>query len=446
MSHTQSRLARLVTALPPTYLKDPIGAAALQVQCSPGATWTVEHGVIKTTPVSGDAIAITLREHTFTSLATAINAVTNYTASVLGSVGALKASTLLDTAVPQAAATSIQLAYYTAANYILLGPVARALDDFDDAFEEAVTQLDMRHAGGVWLDRWGTMSGLPRLQDETDLIYAARVRGTFIGIKQNGHSLVQRVLESTRVSSAFIADGIIDNFKRDDVASPLGSTDSGTPWQIDSGVWGIQSSKAYCSAPGSASIGFSADGFGEMRFGESSGAATAVLGGMATLDGLYWGLPVQVRLTTKATGQRLIFRQTVPGSEFYVEVRSDRYALVKTVVTAATDLGTWVSTPVNGDLVRVTFSGNDISVFINGVLRIGPITDAFNNTAHRYGIAISDSSAAAARFDEFQVGTPGAFTLVSTMAGGSAVQDQTNVQSVVNRFKAGGMLPTFVFL
>lgn len=444
MSHAEHRLVRLVESLPIIFGKDAAPQGALAVTCTVGATWVVTGEVLTSVPASGTALRFFLRDYTISQLAAAIDAVSGYDATVVGATGTFNANTLVDQVVIQPAGVPANLTQYTSQNFRLLAPMAVALDDYDDAFEDAVTQLDMRHAEGPWLDLWGNMSGLVRYTGEVDSTYAARVRGAFITPKQNGFGLVALILTSPAVVSAYIADGIIDNFTRPD-ASALGNADSGQPWIPILGGWGVSSFKAYASQVFGAAIGFAVDNFGSMRYGESSGTPVTTLGAESVIDYLYSDLSLQITFSTVATGSRFVFRHNAPGDEWWVEARSDRWALVKVVSGAATDVGTYVVVPANGDIIKVTFAGPSINVFLNGVSRI-TTSDAANQTGHKAGLAVSDPTASAVRFDNFIAGVPGTFIVVATMAATATAQDKTNLQTIVNKYKASGCIPTFVYL
>lgn len=51
-----------------------------------------------------------------------------------------------------------------------------------------------------------------------------------------------------------------------------------------------------------------------------------------------------------------------------------------------TSHGTASYTASNGDVLKLTASGDTINCYVNGVLKIGPITDSFNNTITSHGL------------------------------------------------------------
>lgn len=63
------------------------------------------------------------------------------------------------------------------------------------------------------------------------------------------------------------------------------------------------------------------------------------------------------------------------------------WELFKRVSGSFTLLGDFTASLVSGDILRVDADGNDITVKINATLRIGPITETFNNTETRQGLS-----------------------------------------------------------
>jgi hypothetical protein len=71
-----------------------------------------------------------------------------------------------------------------------------------------------------------------------------------------------------------------------------------------------------------------------------------------------------------------------------------------------TQLGSTVGyTASNGDVMKLTFGGDTINAYVNDVLKIGPITDSFNNTVTNHGVYIR---AADGSLDDFSITVGGA--------------------------------------
>lgn len=69
--------------------------------------------------------------------------------------------------------------------------------------------------------------------------------------------------------------------------------------------------------------------------------------------------------------------------------------LFKRVTGTFTQLGSNVAvTGANGDTLKVTASGNTLNVYVNGVLKIGPITESAHNTVTKCGMVARSTAAA----------------------------------------------------
>lgn len=174
-------------------------------------------------------------------------------------------------------------------------------------------------------------------------------------------------------------NAVLDTFTRADTTSGMGTSNTGQTWNEITGTWGISSNQAYLpSGVGQAVI--------------DSGKADAT---------------IQVTWIAAALGTqrpRLIFRCTDANNYWFIDpVDANTLQLYKNVAGGSTQVGSnathaWAS----GDVVKVVTSGNSISVYINGVLAIGPVTDSFNASATSHGIGVI-SNGASLRFDDFSV-------------------------------------------
>lgn len=68
--------------------------------------------------------------------------------------------------------------------------------------------------------------------------------------------------------------------------------------------------------------------------------------------------------------------------------------LYKRVAGTFTQLGPTIPyTGANGDVLKITASGNTLNVYVNGVLKIGPITESDHNTVTKCGMVARSSTA-----------------------------------------------------
>jgi hypothetical protein len=176
-----------------------------------------------------------------------------------------------------------------------------------------------------------------------------------------------------------------DTFDRADSATSLGTpSDGGAAWTAHSGTWGIISNQAYVAVGNGGYMAASL---------EASAADVDVrltVGGAAEVN--YWG--VCARLTDDS-------------NYLWVGRGGGNWNLRKRVAGTDTALGTYTVGVNNGDAVRLSLSGNSLSVYLTPsgggeLLVIGPVTESFNGTATRHGLW-GFSTSTVARFDSFSV-------------------------------------------
>ncbi|MHB1420101.1 MAG: ribosome-binding factor A [Bacillota bacterium] len=115
-----------------------------------------------------------LNNYTLSSLAVDINALPGYTADVLGSIGSLKAIALIDVDAQNLKEDSA-LKIFTSVLWQLFKPLSYELEQVADDFREGLRQLDIAAAEGPWIDAWGDVWGVTRVEGETDDFYSKRV-------------------------------------------------------------------------------------------------------------------------------------------------------------------------------------------------------------------------------------------------------------------------------
>jgi len=176
---------------------------------------------------------------------------------------------------------------------------------------------------------------------------------------------------------------VYDSFNRADNPNSLGIADTGQVWQALSGVWGILSGVAY---------------------------NTNILSGnnRVVLDAGLSDYIIQVKTTISAGYARLLFRLSDDKNEWMLtrspfNVAID-YELQKRVNGVTTLMGTFSTTPQNGDILKVICKGDNIQAFINDINVIN-LNDDFNGSSTKCGFGffkepgiINDST-----FDNFTV-------------------------------------------
>lgn len=175
---------------------------------------------------------------------------------------------------------------------------------------------------------------------------------------------------------------ITDSFNRTDSSTTLGSTDGGTilAWTPLTGTWGINTNRAYCATSGS---------------GDQDTAV--VESGVADAT-------VQVTVTVAGDGG-ICFRATDTNNYFVIGNDPPTSKLYKRVAGTFTAIATGGTQFVNGDVMKITFSGTSITVYLNGT-SVLTATSTHNQTATKHGLRLYGATSTSMRFDNFSIAVP----------------------------------------
>jgi hypothetical protein len=102
----------------------------------------------------------------------------------------------------------------------------------------------------------------------------------------------------------------------------------------------------------------------------------------------------------------IAFRITDANNYLYAYfLTSTALRLFKFVAGSGTQIGSATVTEVNNDVLKVVLAGDQIEVYQNGVLKIGPITETHNQTATKHGLfrEISGSAITVCRWEDFSI-------------------------------------------
>jgi hypothetical protein len=173
-----------------------------------------------------------------------------------------------------------------------------------------------------------------------------------------------------------------DNFNRADTTNNIGTaSDAGAAYTQVNGVFGIATNQGYESSGNSGHSVASLE------------ASTADVDVRVTINGTITTAGVAARVTD--TNNFLLF-QYASGTGL---------RMFKQVATVFTQLGsTVVYTASAGDIFRFTVQGNTLNAYVNGVLKIGPITESAFNTITKHGFYTFNDNAV--RFDDLSILAP----------------------------------------
>ena len=170
-----------------------------------------------------------------------------------------------------------------------------------------------------------------------------------------------------------------DDFNRANNASAIGTpSDGGSAWNNSWSTWGINGNRAY----------------------EASGATSA----LATVDSGTSAVEVQVTVAVMSSNAGVCARLSDFNNFIEAQIASvNGLSLFKRVGGTYTQLGsTYSYTPASGDVVKLRLdAANSITAYVNGVARIGPLTDSAGAANTKHGLwAYSDNTS---RFDTFSI-------------------------------------------
>lgn len=168
---------------------------------------------------------------------------------------------------------------------------------------------------------------------------------------------------------------VLDRFNRADSSTSLGNADTGQTWTATPNPWGITSNQAYSVNTSTTDLVFIDAGVSDAK--------------------------VSTKITF-SVNEGVMFRYTDSNNQFFSRISSTGLGLFRNNAGTPTSLGSYSFSPVVGNVysVMVICSNSSIRVFLDGVERI-TVTDTFNQTATKYGLRASTSTAG--RFDDFYV-------------------------------------------
>lgn len=170
---------------------------------------------------------------------------------------------------------------------------------------------------------------------------------------------------------------VFDSFSRPDNSSSLGFTETGQPWTVVTGRWGIENGGAYTPS-------------------KSSSVSFAVVdSGMSDCS-----LEVTIREGMSNARPRVIIRYTDNNNFLYVTPTETGYHLSRMMNGSISTLDTSEGAIEDGDVIRAVMNKDLVKIYINDVLLLSH-NESFNQHATKHGMGIYDSILV--RFDNFKI-------------------------------------------
>lgn len=151
------------------------------------------------------------------------------------------------------------------------------------------------------------------------------------------------------------------------------------------------------ASPGNADTGQSPTVLGGSTWGRQSNQCYMVADGASNKNGVVYDAGISdgtanLTIPVKQNGGRFLFRATTTDNGFFIDTEASNYRLYRLQAGAFNDLGASTGvTPANGDVLSIALLGSSITLLVNGVVRLGPVTDSFNQTATKYGPGATNS-------------------------------------------------------
>lgn len=176
--------------------KSPAAELALRVRHDLGAKWSVADGQLSVA-VAGTTWEYDLAQHTIGSLADALVADgfdIPFRASRYASYGALA---LVEGEGCQARSNGDHLSVFTSPLWAIMGGYAGEIREAEYQKDQALRQMVIWQSEGEWLDLWGALYSVARLDGESDEDYAARIPKEAFRIRVNGLAIEKAIKDYT---------------------------------------------------------------------------------------------------------------------------------------------------------------------------------------------------------------------------------------------------------
>ncbi|MGC1304610.1 MAG: hypothetical protein WA840_19750 [Caulobacteraceae bacterium] len=192
---------KLLSYLNRVFDKDPHPFAAFRVSYAGGdLAWVVQDGVLTTTVTGGvgQGLSIDLSQYTLGALVEFIAGQAGYALDSLDQTRqGLSALVLLDGQGDLSQPNGGVLTGYTSLLFAFLEAVGFELATAKTNVAALPAQMDLTQAQGQWIDQIASYYDVPRLQGESDQVYAPRVIATVFQMRQNNRAIEIAIQQQT---------------------------------------------------------------------------------------------------------------------------------------------------------------------------------------------------------------------------------------------------------
>ena len=200
-------ISRLLNAVPAYLDRDPAAELALDITpTATTATITIAQRVlaIRTTGGLAPSVVIPLEAHSLASLRTFLNGVLGYTVTLRTEDSTRSALCLIEIPNGRDLLADSRLYAFTSLLWVVLSPLAWALEDLQERIKQGLAQMTLKTAEGLWVDLWGEQyyGGVYRLFAEGDRHYADRIIREVLRWRLNRFAMAQIVWEELGIDAS----------------------------------------------------------------------------------------------------------------------------------------------------------------------------------------------------------------------------------------------------
>lgn len=193
---------KLLAFLGRVFDKDPQTFLALRISYESGAmTWNVSNAVLTTAPVGGGGqpLTVDLTQFTVFGLVQFIASQRGYSIPYVDGtdLNQLSARVLLDGSGNIAESNGDHIHGYTSPLWAYLEAASLELDRAASAIIEMLKQMSTTTGSDIWLDEWGGVYGIPRLQGESDAAYGQRIIAEVLRARGNNVAIELAIKQFT---------------------------------------------------------------------------------------------------------------------------------------------------------------------------------------------------------------------------------------------------------
>lgn len=176
--------------------KDPLAELAIRVRHEDGSAWTVAAGVLSIT-AGATGFTYQLANYTVDSLADALVDDGFDVVRVNSVYGHLSALALVEGSNDQWLSNGDHLRVFTSLMWALFQGYSREVDAAQEQIRQALLQMVITTAEGEWLDLWGALYGVGRLDGESDAALRLRIPREAFRLRVNPRAIEAAIKELT---------------------------------------------------------------------------------------------------------------------------------------------------------------------------------------------------------------------------------------------------------